>query len=139
MSNNIINRVKAKQASFNMPVNQEVTRHADGSGGPISINKQTSNQDEYKQENKGERSWYDTFSDVGHTVLDAAGFGNTFGSISIILTSANVESGAPIGGTGFTLKVGEFAFFPWDYMQDIHCGASTGSQLLEYWLFDRGA
>lgn len=41
MSNNIVNRVKAKQASFNMPLNQEVTMNADGSGGPISINKQT--------------------------------------------------------------------------------------------------
>jgi hypothetical protein len=41
------------------------------------------------------------------TVLDAAGFGNTFGCISITLTSANVESGAPIGATGFTLKVGD--------------------------------
>ena len=82
MSNNIINRVKAKQASFNMPVNQEVTRHADGSGGPISINKQTSNQDEYKQENQGERSWYDTFSDVGHTVLDAAGMVPIFGAVA---------------------------------------------------------
>lgn len=37
-----------------------------------------------------------------------------------------------------TLKVGEFAFFPWDYMQDIYCGASAASQTLEYWLFDRG-
>ena len=36
-----------------------------------------------------------------------------------------------------TLKVGEFAFFPWDYMQDIYCGASAASQTLEYWLFDR--
>ena len=37
-----------------------------------------------------------------------------------------------------TLKPGEFAFFPWDYMQDIYCGASAASQKLEYWLFDRG-
>ena len=38
-----------------------------------------------------------------------------------------------------TLKVGEFAWLPWDYMQDIYIGASAASQLLEYWLFDRGA
>ena len=38
-----------------------------------------------------------------------------------------------------TLKPGEFAFLPWDYMQDIYCGASAASQSLEYWLFDRGA
>ena len=37
-----------------------------------------------------------------------------------------------------TLKVGEFAWIPWDYMQDIYCGASSGSQSLEYFLFDRG-
>ena len=38
-----------------------------------------------------------------------------------------------------TLKVGEFAWMPWDYMQDIYVGASTSGQKLEYWLFDRGA
>ena len=38
-----------------------------------------------------------------------------------------------------TLKPGEFAFLPWDYMQDIYVGASAASQSLEYWLFDRGA
>ena len=37
-----------------------------------------------------------------------------------------------------TLKVGEFAFFPWDYMQDFYCGASAASQSLEYWVFDKG-
>jgi hypothetical protein len=100
MSNNIINRVKARQASFNMPVNQEVTRHADGSGGPISINKQTSNQDEYKQENKGERSWYDTFSDVGHTVLDAAGMVPIFGAV------ADVANAGWYGAEGYAQSKG---------------------------------
>ena len=38
----------------------------------------------------------------------------------------------------FTLKTGEFAWLPWDYMQDIYCGASSPSQSLEYFLFDRG-
>jgi len=38
-----------------------------------------------------------------------------------------------------TLKVGEFAFFPWDYMQDLYCGASTTAQTLEYWVFDRAS
>jgi len=36
-----------------------------------------------------------------------------------------------------TLKVGEFAWIPWDYMQDIYVGASSGSQSLEYMLFNR--
>jgi len=87
MSNNIINRVKAKQASFNMPVNQEVTQHADGSGGPISINKQTSNQDEYKQENRGERSAYDKFSDWGHVALDAGGMVPIWGAVPDLINA----------------------------------------------------
>ena len=37
-----------------------------------------------------------------------------------------------------TLKRGEWAFMPWDYMQDIYVGASAANQSLEYWLFDRG-
>jgi len=37
-----------------------------------------------------------------------------------------------------TLRVGEFCWMPWDYMQDIYVGASSGSQSLEYFLFDRG-
>ena len=36
-----------------------------------------------------------------------------------------------------TLKPGEFAFFPWDYLQDFWCGASAASQTLEYWIFDK--
>ena len=39
----------------------------------------------------------------------------------------------------FTLKVGEFIWMNWDYMQDFYVGASTTSQSLEYWTFDRGA
>tara|TARA_R110002020_G_C16125193_1_gene760642 strand:- start:438 stop:899 length:462 start_codon:yes stop_codon:yes gene_type:complete len=38
----------------------------------------------------------------------------------------------------FTLKVGEFAFFPFDYNYDINIDANAASQVLEYWLFDRG-
>ena len=37
----------------------------------------------------------------------------------------------------FTLKAGEFAFFPWDYLGDIFCHASAASQTLEVWIFDR--
>jgi hypothetical protein len=37
-----------------------------------------------------------------------------------------------------TLKAGEFAWIPWDYMQDIYVGASAAAQSLEYFLFDRG-
>jgi len=36
-----------------------------------------------------------------------------------------------------TLKRGEFAFMPWDFLQDIYVSASAASQSLEYFLFDR--
>ena len=37
----------------------------------------------------------------------------------------------------FTLKAGEFAFFPYDYTGDLYCDASATSQSLEFWRFDR--
>lgn len=60
---NIINRVKAAQG-LKFPPNQEVTMNADGSGGPISINKQT----DWK-------SW-------GHGALDVLGMVPAFGNIA---------------------------------------------------------
>tara|TARA_R100000152_G_C6776989_1_gene206548 strand:- start:2012 stop:2551 length:540 start_codon:yes stop_codon:yes gene_type:complete len=38
----------------------------------------------------------------------------------------------------FTLKPGEFAFFPWDYTGDIYVENNAGDPVLEWWLFDRG-
>tara|TARA_R100001082_G_C4310302_1_gene136432 strand:+ start:97 stop:537 length:441 start_codon:yes stop_codon:yes gene_type:complete len=38
----------------------------------------------------------------------------------------------------FTLKRGEFAWFPFDYTMDITIDASAATQQLEYWIFDRG-
>lgn len=60
---NIINRVKAAQG-LKFPPNQEVTMNADGSGGPVSINKQT----DWK-------SW-------GHGALDVLGMVPAFGNIA---------------------------------------------------------
>ena len=37
----------------------------------------------------------------------------------------------------FTLKVGEFAWMPFDYTMDIFVDANAASQQLEYWIFDR--
>ena len=37
----------------------------------------------------------------------------------------------------FTLKPGEFAWFPWDLTGDIYCDNNAGDPILEYWLFDR--
>ena len=36
-----------------------------------------------------------------------------------------------------SLKPGEFAWFPFDYTQDISVKANAASQTLEYWIFDR--
>ena len=38
-----------------------------------------------------------------------------------------------------TLEPGEFAWFPWDYNQDITADASHDNQKLEVWVFDRSA
>ena len=38
----------------------------------------------------------------------------------------------------FTLKQGEFAFFPYDYNMDITVDAEHNDATLEYWLFNRG-
>jgi len=38
----------------------------------------------------------------------------------------------------FTLKQGEFAFFPYDYTMDISIDAENAAATLEYWLFNRG-
>ena len=38
----------------------------------------------------------------------------------------------------FTLKPGEWAFFPWDYLGDLFCHANAASKTLEVWRFDRG-
>ena len=37
----------------------------------------------------------------------------------------------------FTLKQGEFAFFPYDYEMDISVDAEHADAELEYWLFNR--
>ena len=67
--NIITNHVKGVQAGFKYPINQEVTKNADGSGGTI-----------YKQTEK--RSWYDSFADWGHGILDVAGMIPAVGNIA---------------------------------------------------------
>tara|TARA_Y100001963_G_scaffold23254_1_gene30820 strand:- start:203 stop:664 length:462 start_codon:yes stop_codon:yes gene_type:complete len=59
-------------------------------------------------------------------------------------TSANDAAVDLIGSPGanvnrlFTLKVGEFAWMPFDYNMDIIVDANAADQQLEYWIFDRG-
>jgi hypothetical protein len=38
----------------------------------------------------------------------------------------------------FTLKQGEFCFFPYDYTMDITVDAENANATMEYWLFNRG-
>ena len=58
-------------------------------------------------------------------------------------TSANNAAVDLIGSPGaqvnrlWTLKVGEFAWFPFDYNLDIIVDSNAAGQLLEYWIFDR--
>lgn len=67
--NIITNHVKGVQAGFQYPINQEVTKNADGSGGTI-----------YKQTKK--KSWYDSFANWGHGILDVAGMIPAVGNIA---------------------------------------------------------
>ena len=50
-----------------------------------------------------------------------------------------VITGASAAKRLMTLEPGEFAFFPWDYNQDITADASHADQKLEVWVFDRSA
>ena len=91
---NIITRVKAAQG-LKFPTNQEVTMNADGSGGPVSINKDKFGTSLYGGKSGGttekhkeiEKSdtrggFYDKFSDYGHMVLDGFGMTPGFGAIA---------------------------------------------------------
>jgi hypothetical protein len=75
--------------------------------------------------------------------------GTSFIYVGTVLQGASAPANMGAGTTALdnaddatfrlmTLKVGEFAWIPWDYMQDIYVGASSASQSLEYFLFDRG-
>ncbi len=78
MSNNIVNRVKASQANFNVPLNQEVTMNADGSGGPISIN--TGKKYNPVSPNKGWKDW-------AHGALDLAGMIPGVGNVADVVNA----------------------------------------------------
>ena len=54
-------------------------------------------------------------------------------------TGSNLNRSDDASLRTFTLKPGEFAFFPWDYLGDIFCHADAAAQSLELWRFDRGA
>ena len=65
---------------------------------------------------------------IGRTTdADATGGGQTYTELS----TNNADQRL------FTLKAGEFAWFPFDYTGDLYCDASAASQSLEFWRFDR--
>jgi hypothetical protein len=82
---NIITRVKAAQG-LKFPPNQEVTMNADGSGGPVSINKQVGPPLPTAPipAIMGKKVYdnYDKFSDYGHMALDAVGMVPAIGVVA---------------------------------------------------------
>ena len=91
---NIITRVRAAQG-LKFPPNQEVTMNADGSGGPVSINKDAKfgtslyggksggTTEKHKEiEASDTRSGYEKFSDYGHMALDGLGMIPLFGAVA---------------------------------------------------------
>jgi len=53
-------------------------------------------------------------------------------------TSASALDDADDAVRFFTLKQGEFAFFPYDYTMDILVDGENAASVLEYFLFNRG-
>jgi len=89
---NIITRVKAAQG-LKFPTNQEVTMNADGSGGPVSINKQVGPPPQISMTtpiNMAKKVYdnYDKFSDAGHLVLDGLGMVPVFGAAADLVNAA---------------------------------------------------
>lgn len=83
---NIISRVKAAQG-LKFPTNQEVTMNADGSGGPVSINKQVGPPPQVSMTtgiNLGRKLYenYNKISDYGHMALDGLGMIPAVGAIA---------------------------------------------------------
>lgn len=109
---NIINRVKAAQG-LKFPPNQEVTMNADGSGGPVSINKQT-----------GWKGW-------AHGALDGLGMVPAFGNIADginaawylaegDLKNAALSGAAAIPGLGLLSGGAKLSMKAADAMNDIN-------------------
>ena len=89
---NIITRVKAAQG-LKFPTNQEVTMNADGSGGPVSINKDKfgtslyggksgGTTEKHKEIENSVEGGYEKFSDYGHMALDGLGMIPVFGAVA---------------------------------------------------------
>jgi len=53
------------------------------------------------------------------------------------IVEANTDNRAEENKRLFSLRPGEFAFFPYDYTGMLYCQATGASQSLEFWRFDR--
>lgn len=70
---------------------------------------------------------------IGHTTdADAAA-----GSDLTALVDGNTDTHADANQRLFSLRAGEWAFFPYDFTGDLYCQATGASQKLEFWRFDR--
>tara|TARA_R100000654_G_scaffold41523_1_gene67681 strand:+ start:1263 stop:1835 length:573 start_codon:yes stop_codon:yes gene_type:complete len=76
---------------------------------------------------------------IGHTTdADAAHDADTSGSAELTaLVDANTDTHADANQRLFSLRAGEWAFFPYDFTGDLYCQATGASQKLEFWRFDR--
>jgi len=99
---NIINRVKARTQGGVFPPNQEVTMNADGSGGPVSFNKQVGPPPQVSMTtgvNIGKKIYdnYDKISDYGHMALDGLGMIPAVGVIADGINAAWYSGEAATG------------------------------------------
>lgn len=53
------------------------------------------------------------------------------------LVDGNTDTHADANQRLFSLRAGEWAFFPYDFTGDLYCQATAASQKLEFWRFDR--
>jgi hypothetical protein len=69
---------------------------------------------------------------IGHTSDADVGSGGF-----TALVDADNNTHADAGERLFSLRAGEFAFFPYDYTGDLYAQATGAAQSLEFWRFDR--
>ena len=70
---------------------------------------------------------------VGHTTDADVGSGDGFTA----LVDGNNNTHADANQRLFSLRAGEWAFFPYDYTGDLYAQATAASQSLEVWIFHR--
>ena len=107
---NIISRVKAAQG-LKFPINQEVTMNADGSGGPVSFNKQVGPPPQVSMTtgvNIGKKIYdnYDKISDYGHMALDGLGMIPAVGVVADGINALWYGTEAGFGKEGAAVMAG---------------------------------